>query len=132
MTQHESSLAVETDAAPEAPRDLGRAAMQGGMLLLARQGISALLKLVGVLLIARVLGPAHYGAFVAAFGVYQYVLSIGQVGIGIYLLRHAREVTDEQYGTAYTILAFLALALVVVLESSMGFVSSWVNVEGFG
>lgn len=132
MTEREPSLSTDTDASPEAPRDLGRLAMQGGMLLLGRQAISALLKLIGVLLIARVLGPEHYGAFVAAFGVYQYVLSVGQVGIGIYLLRHAREVTDEQYGTAYSILAFLALALVIVLEAGMGLVASWVNVEGFG
>ncbi|WP_082487313.1 oligosaccharide flippase family protein [Methylobacterium sp. Leaf89] len=107
------------------------AIFRGSAFLFGRQIISIFLKFIGVLLISRILGPERYGAYVAAIGVYQYGLSLGQAGIGVCLLRHEKELTAEEYGTSYTLLAATALALVVVLEGSGALLAGYVNVEGF-
>ncbi len=106
--------------------------LQGGTLLFGRQVISIVLKFIGVLLISRFLGPDGYGSYVAAYGIYQYALSLGQVGLGVCLLRHQGELSREDYGTSYTILAAMAVLLMVGIETTTGLLAGFVNVEGFG
>jgi len=105
--------------------------MKGGMLLYGRQIISIGLKMIGVLLISRVLGPELYGAYTAAFGVYSYVLALGQAGLGIFLLRHEGPLTQGHIGTAYTLLAAMAALLVVGIELLLTPLSHYMNVAGF-
>ena len=107
------------------------AIMQGGTLLFGRQMVSIVLKFIGVLLISRVLGPDRYGSYVAAFGIYQYALSLGQVGLGVCLLRHQGELSRDDYGTSYTILAVMAAILIAGIEAASGLLASFVNVDGF-
>lgn len=111
--------------------DLRHAALKGGVYLMMRQVLSVALKIVGVMLITRALGPASYGAYVSAFNIYQYVLAIGSAGIGVYLLRQEGEVAEKAFRTAYTTLAVLALVLTLSLEMGRQWLAEWVNVEGF-
>lgn len=108
------------------------AILQGGTLLFGRQMISIVLKFIGVLLIGRVLGPDRYGSYVAAVGIYQYALSLGQVGLGVALLRRQGEVSRDDYGTSYTILAVMAAVLMAGIEAASGLLAGFVNVDGFG
>lgn len=107
-----------------------RSAMQGGVYLFIRQLFSIAMKAVGVVLISRVLGPERYGSYVAAFGIYQYAQTVGQVGIGVYLLRHADEVTERTYGTATAMLLGLAAVMVCVVEAALRSLESWIDVPG--
>ena len=113
------------------PPELRRAAMRGGVYLIGRQSISIVLKFVGVMLITRVLGPAGYGAYVSSLNIYQYATMLGQAGIGVYLLRHAGEVPDQAYRTAYTMLAILGLLLIGVFEAGTESLSRWIGVADF-
>ena len=61
--------------------------VEGGALLMGRQLASMGLSLIGLLLITRIIGPAAYGPYVAALGICQYAQSLGQAGIGVYLVR---------------------------------------------
>jgi len=110
---------------------LRRAAVRGGVYLVARQIVSILLKLVGVMLITRVLGPANYGAYVSGSNIYSYALAIGSAGVGVYLLRHEGEIPEMSYGTAYSILMMMGLALLVSIEIGVGVLAKWTGVEGF-
>lgn len=110
---------------------LRQVALKGGVYLVGRQVVSILLKLIGVMLITRVLGPASYGAYVSAFNVYQYALLLGQAGVGVYLLRHQGDVAESSYRTAYTILVGMAVILTFGVEAGTGALSSWIGVEGF-
>jgi PST family polysaccharide transporter len=108
-----------------------RAALRGGVYLVARQIGSVLLKFVGVMLITRVLGPANYGAYVSGSNIYQYAVAIGYAGVGVYLLRHEGDVSETSYGTAYSILMLTGLPLLTFIEMGAGVLAKWVGVTGF-
>jgi O-antigen/teichoic acid export membrane protein len=110
---------------------LRRAALRGGVYLAARQVVSILLKFVGVMLITRVLGPANYGAYVAAVNIYQYAATIGYAGVGVYLLRHDGDVPELSFGTAYSILMMTGLPLLASIETGAGLLANWTSVAGF-
>lgn len=110
---------------------LRQAALKGGAYLAGRQVVSIFLKLIGVMLITRVLGPAGYGAYVSAFNVYTYATLIGQVGVGVYLLRQEGEIAERSYATAYTILLAVAAVLLFALEAGTDELAGWIDVDGF-
>jgi PST family polysaccharide transporter len=115
---------------PPEPR-LRRAALRGGVFLAARQVVSIALKFIGVILITRVLGPANYGAYVAGINIYQYAIAIGAAGVGVYFLRHEGEVAEASYGTAYSILLVMGLAIFGSIELGAGTLARWTGVAGF-
>jgi PST family polysaccharide transporter len=110
---------------------LRESAVRGGAYLVGRQAIAVILKLMGVMLITRVLGPSQYGAYVSAYSIYQYALLLGQAGVGIYLLRHAGDIPERAYRTAYTLLLIMALVLATGLEVSRMPIEHWTGVKGF-
>src|SRR3954451_11654486 len=99
---------------------------QGGALMMGRQLVTMCLSLVGLLMITRIIGPAAYGPYVAAIGIYQYTQNLGQAGIGVYLVRAAGEVDEQAYRVATTLLLASALMLVALLESGLGVITAWV------
>ncbi|WP_343525575.1 oligosaccharide flippase family protein [Sphingomonas sp.] len=131
MTSTTHSEAVSA-APPEPEVDLRRSAVAGGSYLAARHAMSVVLKMIGVLVITRVLGPTRYGSYVTAFNIYTYALLIGQAGVGVYLLRHAGPVTENIYRTAYTVLLGIALCLCVALQFVSLHIAGWTTVEGSG
>lgn len=111
---------------------LRQAAIKGGIFLAGRQVVSIGLKIIGVMVITRLLGPSGYGSYVAAFAVYQYILNVGQAGIGVYLLRHEGDVSEPTYRTAYTLLLILSVALLLTMEVLRQPLIDYMQVEGFG
>ena len=110
---------------------LRQTALKGGAYLAGRQVVSIALKVFGVLVITRLLGPTGYGTYVSAFSVYQYILMLGQAGVGVYLLRQEGDVADRAYGTAYSMLLGMAVLLMVALELGRGPLAAWTTVAGF-
>ncbi len=105
--------------------------MRGGVYMIARQGVSVLLKFIGVMMITRVLGPEAYGTYVSALNISQYAMLLGLAGVGVYLLRHEGDVPRQVYRTAYTLLAAASLILFVLFEAGSASLSRWVAVSGF-
>ncbi len=120
----------EVPPASNAELGLKSRILKGGVFLVGRQIISMGLSLIGVLLITRVIGPEKYGAYAAALGIYQYIQNLGQVGIGVYLVR-AHKVTKRDFHIATTLLLTASLILVAGTEASLNFIGAWVHVEGF-
>jgi O-antigen/teichoic acid export membrane protein len=106
--------------------------LRGGGILYIRQVISIALNLLGILVIARVIGPEGYGAYAAASGIYLFVESLGEAGIEVYLIRQPGDVEAHEYHVASFMLLAVAIASVIALELSLGMISSWVNVAGVG
>lgn len=126
-----SDVKPSQNSEAERPTSLRRVALTGGAYLMGRQVLSVCLKLIGVLLITRALGPSAYGAYVSAFNLYQYALALGSAGIGVYLLRMKGEVDERAYGTMYTLLAGLSLLLFAALELGRRPLGNWMGVDGF-
>jgi O-antigen/teichoic acid export membrane protein len=111
-------------------RPLRQAALKGGAILVVRQGVSLVLKLVGVLMITRVLGPAIYGTYVSASTVFNYAGTVCYAGMGIYFLRLQGEVSESSFRTLYSLLMFTALPVVVIIEAGAGWFARYVGIPG--
>jgi PST family polysaccharide transporter len=119
------------DPAALAPGHLRAKVFHGGVYLFLRQFISLGLSLAGVFVITRLIGPAPYGAYVAASGIYQFLLNLGEVGILVYLVRQPGDLAEHEYHVASTVLVAAGLFQVVLVEAGAGLLTGWVQVEGF-
>src|ERR1700709_1070126 len=104
--------------------------LEGAALLRGRQLVSMGLSLIGLLVITRIIGPAAYGPYVAALGICQYAQSVGQAGIGVYLVRAAGDVTPRTFDVATTLLLITGITLVATLEASLGLIATWIPMPG--
>jgi len=119
------------DSPPPAPGYLRTKVLRGGAYLFIRQFLSLGLSLVGVFVITRVIGPEHYGAFVAANGIYLYLQNLGQVGVDVYLVRQPGNVAEREYNVASTFLLAAGLLGILLVEAGTGLLSGWVEIAGF-
>lgn len=115
-----------------APATLRQSAMRGGAYLIGRQMFAVILKLVGIYLITRILGPTQYGSFIASYNVYNYALLLGQAGVGVYLLRHDGTIPDAAMRSAYSMLLAMAVAMTLALEFSRPLMIEWTGIAGYG
>jgi O-antigen/teichoic acid export membrane protein len=111
-------------------RPLRRAAVKGGAILAVRQAVSLVLKLVGVLMITRVLGPSIYGTYVSASTVFNYAGTVCYAGMGIYFLRLQGEVSEASFRTLYSLLMSTALPAVAVIEIGAGWFARYLGIPG--
>ena len=126
------TTAGEDGAGPANPQEqLRTKVLHGGLYLFLRQFVSLGLSLIGVFVITRLIGPAHYGAYVAASGIYLYLQNLGQVGVNVYLVRQIGNVAEREYHVASTVLLAAALFEILIVEAGAGLLSGWVQVAGF-
>jgi O-antigen/teichoic acid export membrane protein len=111
---------------------LRRQAVRGGAYLFARQGLGIVIATVGVVLLTRTIGPASYGIYAAAFGVYTYFFMLSQWGVEVYLIRREGEVQPQDYHQAFSLLLLLGLVGAGVAILALPFLERWVRLEGFG
>jgi PST family polysaccharide transporter len=125
---------VHPDPAARAPVDQGlrRKVVRGGAMMMGRQLATMGLSLIGLLVISRVIGPAAYGPYVAAFSIYFFAQNLGQAGIGVYLVRAAGEVDERTWHVGSTLLLVVAVLLVGLLECSLGAIEAWSPLPDLG
>jgi PST family polysaccharide transporter len=111
-------------------RPLRQAAIKGGAILVVRQAVSLVLKLVGVLMITRVLGPSIYGTYVSASTVFTYAGTVCYAGMGVYFLRLPGDVPESSFRTLYSLLMFTGLPAVVIIEIGAGWFARYVGIAG--
>jgi PST family polysaccharide transporter len=110
---------------------LRRHIFSSGYTVALRLTVIVALKFVGVLIISRILGPANYAAYAAAFGVYMFVLAVGQAGISVYLTRRTGAPTSLHIGAATTFLLAESMAIVLLLELLAVPLGAYANIPGF-
>jgi len=107
-------------------------ALRGGVYLTVRHGVMVVLGLLGALLLTRIVGPANYGLFNSAAGIYGYLLAIGKMGVHIYLVRERRDAPRELFHLAFWWLLGFGLLLAIGVGGLMAVLGHyWVRTEGF-
>ena len=85
--------------------------VRGGAYLTAREGIGGLIRLVGVTIVVRVLGPSSYGIYSGAAIFVALGAMLAQGGAEVFLIRQKSEPSDELYQVAFTYLLVSSLAV---------------------
>lgn len=104
--------------------------LRGGAYLTVRQALGTVINIGGVLLLTRAIGPAEYGLYAAAVGVFTAMQLAAQLGVGIYLVRHPEEPDQRVYDQAFTILFTLGVVGAVLGALAAPLVESWTRLEG--
>ncbi|HLG66526.1 MAG TPA: oligosaccharide flippase family protein [Acidimicrobiales bacterium] len=87
-------------------RDLS---MRSGAYLMFRGGIGIAIRLCGILLVTRLIGPYAFGLYASAAAFVAVVATISQMGVEVYLIRLGTEPAERTYRTAFTLLLAISL-----------------------
>lgn len=114
---------------------LRQKALRSGLHLTVRRIVGVLLGFIGLLYLARVVGPEAYGTYATVMAVLGYFSTIGSQGGRIYLIRYPEEVPENFFHLVHSYLlltgigvGFLLSGIGWVLQSSNGgyFTFGWV------
>ena len=99
-------------------------AITGGAYLVGREAIGMVIRLVGVVVVVREMGPSSYGLYAAAAAYVLVIATVAQMGTEVYLIRVPEEPDKHLYNQAFTFLLVssvlitaVALALTVAFGS---------------
>lgn len=98
--------------------------LRGGISLTLRQLLVAALSAISILVVARELGPASYGIFTIASGIFYFLIRVCRMGLNVYLVRHP----DLPENGASQILGFyntVGLAICVLLWCATPLAGWW-------
>jgi O-antigen/teichoic acid export membrane protein len=99
-------------------------ALSGGFVLVGREFGGIVLSLIGMLVTTRLLGPHRYGQYVIVSGLAGYALSVGKLGLDVYLIRYQGELSEEQVGVTQGL--YIALGLFFAAAAiALGPVVAW-------
>lgn len=113
-------------------KNLRTEVMRKGSYLVFRQAAGTLIGLMGILLLARLIGPANYGLYAAAGGVYTFLQLAADWGIMVHLERRQEELTDDDLHGAFTLLSLSSLLFVTVGLLSVPLLSRYMGLLSFG
>jgi len=108
-------VAVTSDAATEG-LSLGQLAIRGGSYLFGREAIGTVVRLAGVVVVVRLIGPSAFGLYSAAAAFSLFMASFAQMGLEVYLIRLGPELRPRHYNQAFSLLLVLSVAIVAIGE----------------
>lgn len=88
---------------------LSRLAIRGGGYLVMREGLGMVVRLGGVVLTVREIGPAGYGIYSGAAAFVAVVTCVAQMGVETYLIRQPGELDRRHFDVAFTVLLLTSL-----------------------
>jgi len=74
------------------------------------------IRLVGVVLVVRLIGPGPYGIYAAAAAFVSFGASFAQLGLEVYLIRLPGEIEARHYNQAFTLLLVASVAVTALAE----------------
>ncbi|HXQ18686.1 MAG TPA: oligosaccharide flippase family protein [Acidimicrobiales bacterium] len=108
---------IEPSGQP-ASAPLGQVAVRSGSYLVAREAVGMVIRLVGIVITVRAIGPRSYGIYAGAAAYVLFMSAFAQMGSEIYLIRAPATLERRVYDQAFTFLlctSFGATALSVAL-----------------
>ncbi len=104
--------AAEPPASPDKRfRDEG---VRGGVLLSSREGLGMVIRLVGVVALTRIIGPADYGIYAGSVAIVFIVTVLAQMSTELFLVRQVDDLEHERCDEVFTFLVVVTLATTVV------------------
>ena len=95
---------------------LGQLAVRGGGYLIGREAIGMVVRLVGVVVVVRLIGPSQFGIYSAAAAFSLFGASFAQMGLEVYLIRLGTSLRARHFDQAFTLLLVSSVVVVVVGE----------------
>lgn len=95
-----------------------------------REGMGMLIRLAGVVVTLRIIGPGPYGIYSAALAFVSVVAVFAQMGLEVYLIRQPGELTATDYNRAYTLLACVSVAATLACLGATFVVGPWLKPDG--
>jgi O-antigen/teichoic acid export membrane protein len=83
---------------------LRKLAVRGGAYLVGREALGVFIRLAGVLITLRVIGPSNYGIYVAAAAFTLVATSVAQMGAEVFLIRRPEAPSRSLYDEVFTCL----------------------------
>ncbi len=97
-------------------RSLGQLAVRGGGYMVGREAIGMVIRLVGVILVVRLIGPRPYGIYSGAAAFVLVIATVAQMGSEVYLIRMTGDVAAHHYNQAFTFLLVTSVAATGIAE----------------
>jgi O-antigen/teichoic acid export membrane protein len=104
----------------EAADGLAERVVRGGGFLLARQVAGAALGFGGMLVLARLLGPAPSGLYFTAFGIVFFVQNVAKLSLDVFVVRAPGRLEKAVLDQVFVMLAVSGLATTVVMVAISG------------
>ena len=99
--------------------------LRGGRYMAGREAAGTIVSLVGVLALTRLIGPADYGLYTAAYQVVTFLSSVARLGVDVYLIRRETdEGIDDAYDQAFSFLV-VSGTVVALVCLALSFVVGW-------
>lgn len=83
----------------------------GGIHLAIREVVGLGIRLCGVLLLTRLIGPVNYGLYAMGLAIVTVSAVLAQMGVEVYLIRHPEEPTSRTYNEAFSVLLLTSIAI---------------------
>ncbi len=99
---------------------------RSGRLLVARQLVGTVVKLVGILVVTRIIGPEAYGLFAAAVAVAAVLSTVAIFGVDVHLVRSPPQDPGAEH-TAFTVLLASSLTLAGCAFVAAPVLGQWIN-----
>ncbi|MGQ9900939.1 MAG: oligosaccharide flippase family protein [Fimbriimonadales bacterium] len=112
--------------------ELRRRAVEGSLYLSLRRVFAIALSMLGMLYVTRVVGPANYGLYASAMGVYLFLTQVVSMGVRTYLIRAPQDAPRALWHQAFWWLLSFGSVLTVVALVALHFLGAyWIRTEGF-
>jgi PST family polysaccharide transporter len=109
---------------------LRQLALRGGIAMAVRQLVGMALSFAGLVALARLIGPTHYGTYVAALAVHSWLALVCQWGGDVFLVRKPDEPTPDDAHLAFG-LNLVVGGLVALLALPLGSLAgAWIGIAG--
>ncbi len=79
-------------------------ALRGGAYLFLREAVGLALRVGGILVLSRLIGPTNYGLYAVPLAVTTVLATVGWMGADVFLIRQASEPPQRLYHQAFTFL----------------------------
>ncbi len=95
-------------------RDVG---VRSGLLLSSREALGMVIRLVGVVALTRIIGPADYGIYAGSVAIVFLATVLAQMSTELFLVRQVDDLDQERCDEVFTFLVVVTLATTVVALS---------------
>jgi O-antigen/teichoic acid export membrane protein len=95
---------------------LGQLAIRGGGYLIGREAIGMVVRLVGVVVVVRLVGPDQFGLYSAAAAFSLFAAAFAQMGLEVYLIRLGANLRARHFNQAFSLLLVASVVVTAVGE----------------